>query len=111
MSSIIHSKTEGKRKDKYLDLARELEKKLWNMKVTIMPIVISTLGTIIKGLVQGLGGLENKTSGVHSNDSIVEISQNANSHGDMRLAATHSSGKPSVNAGVKNPKMIKFVIE
>ena len=30
---------ESEKKDKYLDLAREL-KKLWNMKVTITPIVI-----------------------------------------------------------------------
>ena len=30
---------ESEKKDKYLDLAREL-KKLWNMKVTIVPIVI-----------------------------------------------------------------------
>ncbi len=30
-------------KDKYLDLAREI-KKLWNMKVTIVPIVIGALG-------------------------------------------------------------------
>ena len=34
---------------KYLDLVREL-KKLWNMKVTIVPIVIGALGTITKGL-------------------------------------------------------------
>ena len=39
-------------KDKYLDLARKL-KKLWNMKVTIVPIVIGTLGTITKGLLKG----------------------------------------------------------
>ena len=31
------------KKDKYLDLAREL-KKPWNMKVTIVPIVIGALG-------------------------------------------------------------------
>ena len=37
------------KKDKYLDLAREL-KKLWNMRVTIVPIVIGALGTITKGL-------------------------------------------------------------
>ena len=37
------------KKDKYLDLAREL-KKLWNMKVTIVPIVIGASGTITKGL-------------------------------------------------------------
>ena len=39
-------------KDKYLDLARELEK-LWNMKVTIIPI-----GTIIKGLLKEVEDLE-----------------------------------------------------
>ena len=44
---------ERKKKDKYLDLAREL-KKLWNMKVTILPIVIGALGTITKGLLKGL---------------------------------------------------------
>ncbi len=35
---------ESEKNDKYLDLAREL-KKLWNMKVTIVPIVIGALGT------------------------------------------------------------------
>ena len=40
---------ESENKDKYLDLSREL-KKLWNMKVTIVPIVIGALGTITKGL-------------------------------------------------------------
>ena len=39
---------ESEKKDKYLDLAREL-KKLWNMKVTIVPIVMGALGTITKG--------------------------------------------------------------
>ena len=37
------------KKDKYLDLAREL-KKMGNMKVTIVPIVIGAFGTITKGL-------------------------------------------------------------
>ena len=36
---------ESEKKDKYLDLAREL-KMLWNMKVTIVPIVIGALGTM-----------------------------------------------------------------
>ena len=40
---IINKKK--KRICKYVDLAREL-KKLWNMKVTIVPIVIGALGTI-----------------------------------------------------------------
>ena len=46
-----------KKKDKYLDLAREL-KKLWNMKVTIVPIVVGALGTITKGLLKGQEDLE-----------------------------------------------------
>ena len=44
-------------KDKYLDLAREL-KKLWNMKVTIIPIVIGAFGTVTKGLLKRLEDLE-----------------------------------------------------
>ena len=48
---------ESEKKDKYLDLAREL-KKLWNMKVTIVPIMIGALGTITKGLLKGLEDLE-----------------------------------------------------
>ena len=44
---------ENEKRDRYLDLAREL-KKLWNMKVTVIPIVISET----KGLVQGLVDLE-----------------------------------------------------
>ena len=43
--------------DKYLDLAREL-KKLWNMKVTVIPIVIGAHGTIPKRLVKRLVDLE-----------------------------------------------------
>ena len=45
------------KRDKYLDLAKEL-KKLWNMKVTIIPIVIGARGTVSQGLVQGLEDLE-----------------------------------------------------
>ena len=45
------------KEEKYLDLAREL-KKLWNMEVTIIPIVIGALGTVNKGLAQGLEDLE-----------------------------------------------------
>ena len=48
---------ECEKKDKYPDLAREL-KKLWNMKVTIVPIVIGALGTIAKWLLKGLEDLE-----------------------------------------------------
>ena len=48
---------ESEKKDKYMDLAGEL-KKLWNMKVAIIPIVIGTFGPVTKGLVQGPEDLE-----------------------------------------------------
>ena len=48
---------ECEKRDKYLDLAREL-KKLLNMKVTIIPIVIGAFDTVTKGLLKGLGDLE-----------------------------------------------------
>ena len=48
---------ECEKRDKCLDFAREL-KKLWNMKVTIIPIVIGAFGRVTKGLLKGLGDLE-----------------------------------------------------
>ena len=48
---------ECEKKDKYFDLAREL-KKLWNMKVSIVPIVIGAFGTVTEGLLKGLEDLE-----------------------------------------------------
>ena len=48
---------ENKKRDKYLDLAREL-KKLWNLKVTVIPIITGELGTVPKGLVRELEDLE-----------------------------------------------------
>ena len=48
---------ECEKRDKYLDLAREL-KKLWNMKVTIILIVIGTFGTATKRLLKGLEDLQ-----------------------------------------------------
>ena len=49
---------ECEKKDKYLDLARKLKKKLWNMQVSIIPIVIRAFGTVTKGLLKGLDDLE-----------------------------------------------------
>ena len=61
---------ESEKRDKYLDLARDL-KKQWNMKVMVVPIVISALGT-------GTRGLGNKRiSGDHQNYNIFETDQNA----------------------------------
>ena len=44
-------------KDKYFDLAREF-KKLWNMKVTIIPIVIDAFGSATNGLLKCLEDLD-----------------------------------------------------
>ena len=52
-----HRIKECEKKDKYLNLAREL-KKLWNLKVTIVTIVIGAVGTITKGLLKGQEDLE-----------------------------------------------------
>ena len=48
---------ECEKRDKYHDLAREL-KKLRNMMVSIIPIVIGAFGTVNKGLLKGLEDLE-----------------------------------------------------
>ena len=48
---------ECEKRDKYFDLARELEK-LWNINVTIIPIVIGAFGTLTKGLLKGQEDLE-----------------------------------------------------
>ena len=41
----------------YLDFASEL-KKLWNIKLTSLPIVIGAFGTVTKELLTGLEGME-----------------------------------------------------
>ena len=48
---------ESEKKDKYLDPAWEL-KKLWNMKVTIIPIVIGAFGTVTNRLLKELEDLD-----------------------------------------------------
>ena len=39
----------NEKRDKHLNRTREL-KKLWKMRVTVMPLVVRSLGTISKGL-------------------------------------------------------------
>ena len=83
---------EKQKKNKYIDLAREL-KKLWNMIVTVIPIVISALCT-------GTEGFGNKrTRGDHRNYSIVETGQNT--------AKNPRDLKGLANADVKNSQGVK----
>ena len=81
---------ECEKKDKYLDLARELK-----MKVTIVPIVIGALGTITKGLLKGLEDLEVGGRVETPNDSIAKNGQNPEtSPRDLRrLAVTQTPVK------------------
>ena len=48
---------ESENGDKYVYLARELNKQC-NMTVTVIPVVIGALGIISKGMVKGLEDLE-----------------------------------------------------
>ena len=66
---------ESEKINKYLDLARDL-KKLWNMKVTVMPIVVGVLGMAPKGLERRLEELEIRGRIGHRNHSITKISLN-----------------------------------
>ena len=93
------NRKESEKKDKYLDLAREL-KKLWNMKVTIVPFVIGALGTVTKGLVRGLEDLEERVETIQMTallrtDSILKRVLETYCYSDF-------SEKPSTNADVKN---------
>ena len=94
---------ESEKKDKYLNLAREL-KKLWNMKVTIVPIVIGALGTITKGLLKGLGDLE--VGGRVETIQTTALLRTARILRGVLETCHHSnsSEKPSANTDVKNSK-------
>ena len=90
-------------KEKNLDLAREL-RKLWNMKVPIVPIVIGAFVTVTEGLIKGLedfmvgGRVETilTTTTLLRILAVLKNSQNTEkSPGDLRrLAVTQTSGKP-----------------
>ena len=54
-----------------------ITRKLWNMKKTVIPIVIGALGTIRKGFEKGLERVGNwRMNRGHQVYSIVEIGQN-----------------------------------
>ena len=74
-----------KQRDKYLDLAREL-RKLWNMMMTVIPIIVGALGTAPQKLGKGTRKIGNQRKNHdHPNYSIAEICQNPEkSPGDLR---------------------------
>ena len=48
---------ETEKRDKYLDLSKEL-KKLWSMKVPVIPIIVEARRKVTKGFIQELEDLE-----------------------------------------------------
>ena len=80
---------ESKKKDKYIDLSREL-KKLWNMTVTLIPIVICTLGSATKELIIVL---DLEIRGRVKNDSIIKIGQNIEKSSEEACCHSNSSGR------------------
>ena len=75
----------SEKRDKYRDLVRELNK-VCNMKVTVIPIMVSALGTTLKELVKGTRRHGNKKTNRGNPDySIIKIGQNTEkSPGDLR---------------------------
>ena len=97
---------ESEKRDKYLHLGRELDKKNYGIeKVTVIPIVTAVLGETHKrfGTVTGRLG-RYRTSRAHLGYSNYNVHQNTEKGpADLRiLAVTQTSEKPSANADVKN---------
>ena len=95
---------ECEKRDRYLDLAREL-KKLWNMKMTIIPVVICALSAITKGLVQGLEDFE-ITGWVETTKKLYywELLEYLQESWKLEETCCHSTSreKPSAYVGEKN---------
>ena len=83
---------ETEKRVKNLDLAREL-KQLWNMKVTVIPVVIGALRTVTKGMLQGLEDLEENKWRPLKTTALLTLEET--------WYHSNSTGKISANAGVK----------
>ena len=101
---------ESEKKDKYLDLAREL-RKLWNMKVTIIPIVIAAFGTVTKGLLKELEDLEYKWR-PSKLQHYWELPEYWEESGRLEETCCHSNSneKPSAKNDVKNSLRVNIII-
>ena len=85
-------------KDTDLDQASEL-KNQWNMKETIIPIVISTLGSVTKELVKGLEDLE-----IRGWIDTIQITAMLRSWRLEETCQSNSIERPLPNADVKNSR-------
>ena len=102
---------ESENKNKYLDLTREL-KKLLNMKVAVIPIVIGAVGTVTKKIDIGTGGLENKrTNGDKPSYSFCPEYWEVSQRHEETCCLSKPSEKPSVNLGWKTLKKLIIIKE
>ncbi len=79
-----------------------MKRKLWNMKVTIVPIVIGAFRTVTKGLLKGLEDLE--VGGRVETIQTTELLKTARILRRVLETCCHSISckKPSAYADVKN---------
>ena len=95
----LQSKIERK-KEKYLNLVKELKNKLWNMIMTFVPIVIDALGTVTEGLIKGLG-----VSEIRRWAETTQTTALLRSAGILETCYHWKfSERPSANADRKTPK-------
>ena len=89
---------ESEKKDKYLDLAREL-KKPWNMKVIEIPIAVGAYWNNPQRTGKGTRRLGNKRkSGHHPDYSFIKIGQNIDqSPGDLRRLGVAQTPVKTIN--------------
>ena len=63
---------ESEKINEYLDLAREL-KMLWNMRVTVIPMVVGALGTVAKSLEKELRNWKSEKELRYPDHKIVRL--------------------------------------
>ena len=90
---------ESEKRDKYLDFAREL-RKLWNMKVKVIPNDIGALGMINKDSERRREELD-----IEGRKMTIKTSP-----GDLRRGYSHSDSReiPITNAGIHNDVFYKL---
>ena len=103
---------ENEKKNRYLYLARE-RKKLWNMKVTIISIIIGALGTVTKRFIKELEDLEKKDEWRPSK-LLLYWDQQEYWEESWRLEETYNrsnfSKRPSTNADMEKLSRSKIII-
>ena len=111
-SGYSRGKTEGKREEGWVPkpCLRIEKNNVWNMKVTVLPIVMLSSIQSLKDWYKTGGHGNERTSGDHPNYTIVEIGQNTKKNsGDLKRRAV-PCGKPLSKPGMKNSQVSKITI-